>query len=202
MADIFENWRIQMKNLLIAATALATLASAPAFAQVTTAPGSATATVTFTGNVAAACSVTNATATAPLGNLTTGVGTLNAAAVNIAFPAVVAPVVCNGAGTQVQVTANQITRNGPSLITAAATAAGFADAIDYTATVALTGFSSAAVSSIADSTSTLSSPTTVGLLALTGGSLTLSGAALPGTATTLIAGGYTGSVGVTIVPGV
>jgi hypothetical protein len=191
-----------MKNLIIAATALATLASAPAFAQVTTAPATATATVTFTGNVTAACSVTNATAAVNLGTLTTGVGALNASAVNIAFPAVVAPITCNGAGTKVQVTANQITRNGPSLITTAATIAGFTDAIDYTATIGLTGYSSAGVTTIVDATSTLSSPETVGFLSLSGGTLTLSGASLPGTATTLIAGPYTGSVGVTIAPGV
>jgi hypothetical protein len=196
MADIFENWRIQMKNLLIAATALATLASAPAFAQ-------QTGTVTFTGTVAAACTaVSPTTATIPLGALSTGVGAFNASVVNNAGGAYGSTITCNGAGTKLDMTANQITG---SVGVPSGAPAIFTNQIDYTAELETvgTGYAQSPAAPgvlVSDTTGGSGGSQTVGLLS-TNVLLDLSGAALPSGASVLVAGNYTGSVTITLTPG-
>jgi hypothetical protein len=197
-----------MKNLLIAATALATLASAPAFAQ-TLANPAATAgpaqngTVTYAGRVNAFCSaVTPTTALIQLGDLSNATGAFVPGAVNGAGGAYGATITCNGANTSLAMTANQITNPLVSL-DANALAAGFTNTIDYTATLAKVGSTSYVqnpTAILSDATGGSGASRVVGLVR-SNISLTLSGAALA-SGNTLVAGNYSGTTTFTLTPGV
>jgi hypothetical protein len=187
-----------MKNLLIAVTALATLASAPAFA----APQ--TGTITYTGTVAAACSaVSPTTATIALGALSTGVGAFNASVVNALSGNYGATITCNGAGTTIAMTANQIT--GSVSVPSGAPAA-FANQINYDATLGIVsgGYAQNPASPgvlVTDSTGGLGASQAVGLL-MSNISFDLDNAALPSGASVLVAGNYSGSTTITLTPGI
>jgi type 1 fimbria pilin len=195
---IIKTGETNMKNLLIATAVLATLASAPAFAN--TAPQNGT--VTFTGTVAAACSaVSPTTATIPLGALSNGVGTFLPGVVDSAGGTYTSSITCNGAGTKLQMTANQIT--GSVSVPVGAPAA-FTNQIDYKAELETvgTGYAQSPESAgvlVSDATGGTGGSQTIGLL-MSNVALDLSDATI-GAATTLVAGNYTGSVTITLTPG-
>jgi hypothetical protein len=200
--QFLETGESKMKKILIAAVALSAL-SANAFAApiAPVAGAEQTEEITLNAAVDAACSAGPAGVAVDLGEISKGVGALDGAAVNKLLGGLGASITCNGAGTKFSVQASPLTNATVGSLSPAAIAAGFSRAVDYTATVALTGFSSAGVTSVADS-STLAAATqsTVGLL-VSGGTLTLSAAAIKN-GTILTAGAYNGSVQLTLTPGV
>jgi hypothetical protein len=98
------------------------------------------------------------------------------------------------------VDASPLTNTTVGSLSTGAIAAGFSRFVDFTATVALTGFASGATSVSNSSNGSATVDTVVGLVS-SGGTLTLSGAAIKN-GTILTAGAYTGFVDITLTPGV
>jgi hypothetical protein len=184
-----------LKTLFFATGALVTMAS-PALAQ-------QTAQVDIGGNAAAACSASGSFITIALGNLADGVSGLNPAAVNTKTASNTTALYCNGVNSTLALTASNLTSAAP--LPSGAAAAGFANQVTFRATASLlaAGYSSDPIvaTDLSDATSSAGTPDVIGLLNAPAGSLliTLTQAALPGTATKLMADpAYTGSVTLTI----
>ena len=189
--------KTRKKLAFLAAAACAALAS-PAMAQ------NVTGTITLNGNVAAKCSVTSAPAGATFAQtvdfleLAQANGTLRSG-LSTDFGTRSATVVCNTGTPKISVDANPMT-------TATTPAAGYANTINYTASVA--------VNTTAANAGPFTNATTAAPLAATsigGGSLansanniniTTSGYATPTNTATdiLVAGAYTGNIVVVISP--
>jgi hypothetical protein len=188
-----ETGESKMKNLLIAATALATLASAPAFAQ-------QTETIDLTANVTASCTAgPTGGFTVPLGDITgSGVGTLDTTKVNKNLGSLAGPIVCNGVNSKLSVQAGALTNQDAGALPAGSGAAGFSRTVDFKATINLTGYASGATSVADSSTTAGDTEVTVGLIS-SGGNLVLSDSVIKN-GTTLIAGDYAGDVVITLTP--
>lgn len=193
-----------MKNLLIAVTALATLASAPAFAQSVTV-NAQQGTLSYGGSAAATCSVlANAPSIISLGALTTGAGTFNSSAVDALSGTYGSTIICNGAGTVLAMTANQIV--GSVGVPNGAPVA-FTNQINYKSTLGIVsgGYAQNPVSStvlLSDATGGSGATRTIGLL-MSDISFQLSDAQLPAGASILVASNnYSGSTTITLTPGV
>jgi hypothetical protein len=178
-------------HLFFAATASALLISSAAFAQ---------APINMNGNISPNCTVlTLAPTSVDLGTISdpTAPGALDASKVNGATASVTPSITCNGGGTTLSIDADPL--QGPTLPTNA-TGSGFSNLVNYTATInkVATGFVQNMPAGISNSTTAAgASSGTVGLIASTF-SVNLSGAAAAGI---LIAGGYSGSVTITLTPG-
>jgi hypothetical protein len=198
MSDKLKTGESKMKNFLIAATALATLASAPAFA----APQ--TETIAFTGTMNATCTAGPTGGTSvPLGNISgSGVGALDASKVNVTLGSLGSNIECNGAGTKLSIQAGVLENLSVTSLPAGSGAAGFSREVDFTATIDTTGLGyTSGVDSVSDSSTLAASTEVVVGLTDTDASLTLSLAAIKG-GDKLIAGNYRGQVQLTLTPGV
>jgi hypothetical protein len=182
-----------MKNLLIAATALATLASTPAFAQ-------QTETVELTAIMGAACTAGPVGGTSiPLGDITGGnPGELDESKVNVTIGSLGQNIVCNGVNTKLSVQAGALLNQDVGSLPAGAAAAGFSRAVDFTATIDLVGYTSGADTVSDSSAAAGDEEVTVGLMDADG-TLTLSLAEIKG-GDKLIAGAYSGDVTITLTP--
>jgi hypothetical protein len=199
MSDKLKTGESKMKNFLIAATALATLASAPAFAQVQS------GTIKIKGSVGASCTVIPTTSVpVDLGDISTGVGELNAALVNSIGGNYGSRITCNGVGTKVGLSANKITGDVPVPLNAPTI---FTNTVNYTAALEIVGTGYVQTPSapgviISDSSTATTPDQTVGLI-WTNVRLNVSDAALPTGATTLVASeDYNGSIDITLTPDV
>jgi hypothetical protein len=182
---------------LFATTTVLVLLSAPAMAQ-------QTGQVAISGSAPAVCSASGTFINITLGNLIdTANGGLKASQVNGKTAKNSSGLFCNGVNSTLSLTASSLTA-GASLPTGAASA-GFANQVTFRATASLVtgGYSSDAVTAtdLSDTTSSAGTPDLIGLLAAPVNTLeiTLTEAALPGSATFLMAdGAYSGSVTLTI----
>ena len=185
------------KIAFLAAAACAAIAS-PAMAQT-----NATGTITLNGTVASKCSVTSAPAgstfaqTVNFGELAQANGTLRAGlAGDFTTAAVVATVVCNTGTPLISVDAN-------AMVNATSPATGYANTINYTATVTVARAGAAAATfSNATTAAPLGATTVGGALANSAGNISIatSGYATPGGSDILVAGSYTGNIVVVISP--
>jgi hypothetical protein len=181
-----------MKKMILAATALSLMA-APAFA----AP--VTGTVNLSGTVNAKCSPSSGgatTVTIPV-DLSNADGTLNTGAVNAITASVTGSGVCNGVNTFIELDASPLV--GSVAVPSGATA--FANVINYTAVMGITGYAQGG-NTWSNSTTAAATTGVLGLVNATAVSLDINDAALPGSATLLVAGTYTGSVTVKVTPAV
>ena len=181
-----------MKKIILAATALSLMA-APAFAQAT-AGSPQTATVEISGWVNANCTgVTGGPF--ELGNIGGATpGSLSTSSFN--SPASVT-VICNGAGTQVTVEANPLTRQGTL---ANPVPSGYTTPVNYTATLdRVTGVTQATTAPT--DTSAVSGPGTSVLAGLTNGTFRLIASSLTAGTDLVVAGNYAGTTSVVVSPG-
>lgn len=175
---------MKLRNSLLAGLGLAFVASA-AFA----ANPSVTGTVNVTGSVADRCQFTLASANINLSELTQNDGTLDPAIVNAGSADLTAW--CNGTAATIAVQANPLVNTGY----AGPAVSGFTNRVDFT------GAATANAVTVSDSSvgaPSASAPSGVGIF--TGNvHVALSAASASGK---LIAGGYNGSVVVTLTPNV
>ncbi|MFM5950930.1 MAG: hypothetical protein ACKOPM_17150 [Novosphingobium sp.] len=184
------------KIAFLAAAACAALAT-PAMAQ------NVTGTITLNGNVGAKCTVTSAPAgatfaqTVNFGELAQANGTLRTGlATDFSTTPVQATVVCNTGMPKVAVDANP-------MVNAATAPAGYANTINYTASVAVAAVGANAGPFTNATTAAPGAATAVGsALANTTNNvvITTTGYATPGASDILVAGGYTGNIVVVISP--
>ena len=155
----------------------------------------------MSSNISPTCTVFSLTSSAVnLGNISdpSSPGALNAAAVNVALSSTTPSITCNGGGTTLSIDANPLT--GPALPTGAPSA--FSNLVHFKATINKSGtgafvqtLPSAGIANVSSDTN--ASSATVGLIA-SNFSIGLSEAAAAGI---LIAGGYNGTVKITLTPG-
>ena len=188
-----------MKKIAFLAAAACAAIAAPAMAQ-----SSATGTITLNGTVANKCSVTSAPAgstfaqTVNFGELAQANGTLRSGlAGEFTTAAVQATVVCNTGTPKVAVDANPMV----NVTTAAPT--GYANTINYTASVAVTA-TGANAGPFTNSTLAAAAPATAVGSALANSAnnvvITTNTYATPAATDILVAGSYTGTIVVVISP--
>ena len=186
-----------MKKIAFLAIAASAAIASPAMAQ------NVTGTITLNGNVAAKCSVTSGTPgatfaqTVNFGELAQSNGTLRTGlATDFSLTPVQATVVCNTGTPKISVDANP-------LATGATITTGYANTINYTATVAVATSPSGTVSTSNATTSAPGALTAIGApLANTANNVvvTTSGYNTPGATDILVAGVYTGNIIIVISP--
>lgn len=186
-----------MKKIAFLAIAASAVIATPAMAQ------NVTGTITLNGTVASKCSVTSSPAgatfaqTVNFGELAQANGTLRTGlATDFTAAAVQATVVCNTGTPTISVDAN-------ALASTATTAAGYANTINYTATVTVArAGTTAATFSNATTAVPLAATTVGGSLANSANNVTVatSGFATPAASDILVAGNYTGNIVIVISP--
>ena len=186
-----------MKKIAFLVIAASSVIATPALADVT-------GTITLNGNVASKCSVTSTTPagatfaqTVNFNELSQSNGTLRTGlASDFTAAAVQATVVCNTGTPTISVDANPLT-------TTATPATGYANTINYTATVTVArAGTTAATFSNATTASPLPATTVGGALANSPNNVTIatSGYATPALTDILVAGAYTGNIVIVISP--
>lgn len=176
-----------LHRLAISACALGLLAAGPALAR-----EDVTGTVTVEGTVAAKCMFTTDSDSVVIPELAADTGHLDPATVNTQTAQLAGW--CNGTAATMSVEANHLEGDY-----AGAAVGGFTDRVDYTATAtALTGAAGTTPSAASDDSSVAGAgaPVAVGLFA-SDVAVSFSNASATGR---LIAGGYAGSVDVTLSP--
>ncbi len=178
----------------------ASMAGGTAFAQPIADPP-ATAEVQITASSLAACEIKGTFVAINVGDmLNKSNGGLNASTVNGKSTSISGTVLCNGVNSTLEVTAAPIT--ALNALPPDADKAGFTNQVDYTATASLSGgVSSEGAFAIADKSGVVGGTSSkVGLLTANAGQfvVTLSDAALPGSAKYLMADKYSGSVTLTL----
>lgn len=187
-----------MKKIAFLAAAACAAIAAPAMAQ-----SSATGTITLNGTVANKCSVTSAPAgstfaqTVNFGELAQANGTLRTGlAADFTTAAVQATVVCNTGTPKVAVDANP-------MVNVATAPTGYANTINYTASVAVTA-TGANAGPFTNSTLAAAAPATAVGSALANSAnnvvITTNTYATPAGTDILVAGSYTGTIVVVISP--
>lgn len=186
-----------MKKIAFLAIAASAVIATPAMAQ------NVTGTITLNGNVASKCSVTSAPAgttfaqTVNFGELAQANGTLRTGlAADFTTAAVQATVVCNTGTPTISVDAN-------ALANATTPASGYANTINYTATVTVArAGTTAATFSNATTAAALGATTVGGSLANSANNVTVatSGYATPAATDILVSGAYTGNIIIVISP--